>query len=241
MKDENLKNHEHRLQEHNKHSDTKEDGQKEAKEHVVDSKKSLVYVVVIIVVIIALLFSILFFTKYINNTKNSISYNHYVFQRFEGDKWMTQQLIKGQLYDIPFYNNPYDVLNIPVDNRSIALVRSFSFNPNGTVYITIEPNEQSKIVLAGVEYARLLGSAYDIYDMSVKSAIASPIANENASKYPLITCKDASKDTLVIYQVVTDKNLISTNGNCIILESMNLNESVKVADAFAFRLLDIIQ
>jgi hypothetical protein len=208
----------------------------------VDSKKSLITILVIVAIVIGILAAIIIFGKYSNTNKNIVVYNNYTFEKFEGNKWMTQQLIKEQLYNIPFYNNPTEILDIPVDAKSINRVKEFSFYKNGTVYITVDPDASSRVVLAGVEYARLLGDSYNIYNMRVKSAISRPMYGSNTSQdVAVVNCGNESYDNLIIYQVISDKNLVSINRNCITLESKNATEAIRVADAFAFRLLNIIQ
>jgi hypothetical protein len=223
--------------EHHKptHAHTQNDETVERKP--VDSKKSLKFILIVFGIIVLIIATTIILGKYVLVNKNVVEYNNYIFYKSE-NIWSTQQLIKGQLYDIPFHNNPKQVLDIPVDPQAIDQIRGFSNNTNGVVYIVVDPYESAKVVLAGVEYARLLGDVYNIYNMKVKSAISTPVDVETTS--PVITCKNQSKNTMVIYQTVTDKNLVSINGNCIILESIDINESVRVADAFAFRLLNII-
>jgi len=233
--------HKHHTTEHlstSTHHKITEDG-KERKP--VDSKKSLITVFIILGIIVVVIAALIFLSKYLSNNKSAgaIEYNHYAFQKYEGNKWMTQQMIRGKLYDIPFYYNPTQVLDIPIDPYSISRIRNFSYNPNGTVYVSVDPNESSKVVLAAVEYVRILGKQYDIYNMDVKSAINKPVVNQTTD-YSIVTCKNQSINTLVIYQTISDKNLVSVKGNCIIIEAINATETVRVADAFSFKLLDII-
>jgi len=205
------------------------------------SVKSMISMLVIVGIIVVILAVIVFVSRYGKANSNTIEYNHYVFEKFEGSKWMTQQLIRNQLYNIPFYYNPLQVEDIPVDPASVDTIRAFSLgnsSANGTVYISVSPNESSRIVLAGVEYARILGTVYNMYNLNVKSAIHN-IYNSTVD-IPIITCKNQSENTLVIYAVVTDKNLVSVHGNCILIESTNATESIRVADAFSFRLLNIM-
>ena len=209
-------------------------------EKPVDNRKSLITVFVIVGIIIVIIAAVVLISKFMPNT-NTVKYNNYTFEKFEGNKWMTQQLIRNRVYNIPFYYNPTQVIDIPADPNSVLTLRQFGFNPNGIVYITVDPNESSKVVLAGVEYARILGTSYNIYNMNVKAALSKPYAENISVNSPVITCNNQSKDALIIYQVVSNKNLISVRGNCIYLESINANESVRVADAFAFRLLSIIR
>jgi len=203
------------------------------------SKNSMTIVLIIVGAIIIIIAAIIIISKHYSTNSNQVEYNHYLFEKFEGNKWMTQQLIRGQLYNIPFYYNPKEVEDIPIDPNSINLIRSFGNRTNTTlIYISVDPSESSKIVLAGVEYARILGTAYNIYNMNVKSAIQRPY--NSTAGIPIITCKNQSSNVIVIYPTVTDKNLVSVHGNCIVIESKNVNESVRVADAFSFRLLNIM-
>jgi hypothetical protein len=231
--------HEHKTHtaQHSDYAKKEENHIEQSERKPVDSKKSMTFIITILGMIILIIGATILLSKYVFVNKNEIEYNHYSFEKFEGNKWMTQQLIRNQLYDIPFYNNPMQVLDIPVDPKSISIIREFS-TINGTVYIAVDPNESSRVVLAGVEYARILGKGYDIYNMNVKSALSRE--GDYITESPIITCKNQSQNTLVLYQVITDKNLVSVHGNCIILESKNATESIRVADAFSFRLLNII-
>ncbi len=206
-----------------------------------NTKNSALYVGIIVIFIAAVIAGIILYSN--ATSKNTVVYNHYEFTKYEGNKWQTQQLIRGQLYDIPFYYNPSQVLDISTDNTTVGLIRAFSENnPNGTIYITIDPQEPSQLVVAGVEYARLLGTSYNIYNMKVKSALTAPYQQGNlTTESPVITCSNQSQDTLVIYQAVGTQNRIYRDNYCIILESVNVSESVRVADTFAFNLLNIIQ
>ncbi|MGV8086405.1 MAG: hypothetical protein ACP5N1_02120, partial [Candidatus Woesearchaeota archaeon] len=150
-----------------------------------------------------------------------------------------QQVIDGQLYDMPFYNNPTEVLDIYVNPEAITKIRQFRTNKNGTLYVSVDPTESSKGIMAAIEYARILGNVYNIYNMNVKSAITEEINVTLGS--PVITCSNQSKDVFVIMQYKSDKNLINVSNNCVTIEYLNVNESVRVADAFAFRLLNIIR
>ncbi|MGV8141344.1 MAG: hypothetical protein ACP5NW_02800 [Candidatus Woesearchaeota archaeon] len=223
---------------HKKHT-THAKANKDSKDTAAGDNRSLLYVFIGIGIILIIFGAVFVMSKYVFKDENTVEYNHYVFEKFEGNKWMTQQMIGGQVYNIPFYNNPEMVLDVPVDPNAVKQLRTFrQYFPNGTVYITVDPDESSKVVLAGVEYARILGTAYNIYNMNVKSAISEPVEGMD---YQVVTCKNSSRNVFVIYQTVTDKNLVSLDGNCIILESISANESIRVADAFTFRLLNIIR
>lgn len=224
---------EHEKKEHvHHHEDSKSEEKSED-----NSKNSLTIVLIIIGIILVIIAAIVVISKLAVNN-NKVIYNHYEFDKYENDKWITQQSIRGQLYNIPFYNNPKQVENIPIDPNSINLIRDYSNRTNATVYISIDPFAPSTTVVAAVEYARILGTVYNIYNMNVKSAIQKDY--NSTVQVPIITCANQSDKVIVIYPIVTDKDLISVQGSCIIIESSSVNESIKVADAFSFRLLNMI-
>lgn len=231
------------MQEHNKQHKSEKINTKENSESTtrkpVDSKKSLMFVISVVLIIITIIAGTILLSKYVFKDKNTIEYNHYIFIKYEKDKWITQQVINGQLYDMPFYNNPTEVLDIYVNPEVITKIRQFRTNKNGTLYVSVDPTESSKGIMAAIEYARILGNVYNIYNMNVKSAITQEVNITLAS--PVITCSNQSKDVFVIMQYKSDKNLINIENNCVTIEYLNVNESVRVADAFAFRLLNIIQ
>ncbi len=228
-----MEEHKHTKIKHPTSSDEKEERKP------VNSKKSLVFVLLVVLAVIIIIVGTILLSKYAFPDKNTVMYNNYTFQKFEGNKWMTQQSISGQIYNIPFYNNPTQVLDIPIDPNSITYIRYFKNNPNGTVYISIDPSESSKVVLAGVEYARLLGDVYNIYNMNVKSAINTK--TNITTDYPVMTCKNQSTNRFIIVQQKSDKNLVTVKGNCVTMEYKNATESIRVADAYAFGLLNIIR
>jgi len=236
-----MQEHKHHKSEHKTSYENKDigDDNKVDDRKPVDSKKSLLIVLGIVFVVMAIIAASIFASKYLFKNNNIVEYNNYKFEKFEGNKWMTQQLIGGQTYNIPFYYNPTQVLDVPIDPNSITRLRQFKINvPNGTVYLSVDPDESSKTILAGVEYAKLLGKGYNIYNMNIKSAITKP--SNTSVEYLMMTCQNQSRNTFIIMQIKSNKNYIGVKNNCITIEYLNATESIRVADAFAFRLLNII-
>ena len=174
------------------------------------------------------------------NTANHIVFNNYVFDKQSDNIWYSQFSIRSQPYNIPFYYNPYEVENVSISNESMKTLASFiNLHPGATVYITLDPNESTKVVVAAVQLARIFGQKYNILNMDVYAAITSQIQGNDSGTYPVITCQNATNDTLVLYIDVADEDSITSQGNCIIMKSFNANESIRIADAMTFRILRI--
>lgn len=208
------------------------------------SEKSTIItlVVIAIVVVIGIATYFIFFGAKTSNNPNIVNYNNYIFQKSADNQWYTQMQIRNTPYNIGFHYNPFEVQNVTYDSTYIAYnIKTFqSRHPDGNVYITVDPDASSKLVVAGVEIAKILGKAYNIYNFNVSSSITRA-PQGFAGTYPIITCSNATGDTMVVWMVVNKENRISMSNNCVIVESISDNESSRVADALAFRLLDIMQ
>ena len=203
------------------------------------SKKIIIIAVVIALVVIAIFLLITFNKKTPRYEKlaNKVTYNYYVFNKGQDNAWYLDLNIRNQLYTIPFYYTPFDAEDIYIDNNTIKTMALYlNNNPRGNVYVSVDPYQTTKIVIAGVEISRLLGDKYDIFNFNVKSAISKEY---NDTLYPFITCKDAHSKLMVVMFNISDKNSITSSNNCIVLNSKNVDESIRVADAFSFRILGI--
>ncbi len=119
---------------------------------------------------------------------NIIQYKNITFEKRSDNKWYLETMIRNQPYLIPFYNMPNDVENVTIDDSSVFQSLRFymKYNPGGKIYITVDPNASSYLVVGGVEFARLLGTGYNIYNMNVSSAITKEV--EGVTTVPVITC-----------------------------------------------------
>lgn len=173
-------------------------------------------------------------------SENKVVYNYFKFTKDKTDGfWYLEIMIKNQPYNIPFYYNPYDLLDIPAEPQTLQVISTFmKNNPKGRIYISVDPEDNSKIIVAGVEIVRLLGDRYNIFNFDVYSAISKPYNN---TQYPIITCRNATSQQLVIMMNNVGFDSINNDGYCVMINFANANESVRVADAFSLRLLGIIR
>jgi hypothetical protein len=203
-----------------------------------------IMVVVLGLIFLGIFFGIRYTKEYMKNTNTDthVIYNNYEFNKYEDGKWYVTLAKNNQPYEIAFYYNPYEVENLTITNNTMIQFKNFmDSHPGGRVYITMNPDESSKVVVASVELAKLLGQRYNIFNFDVKAAFTkeSDIRNVSDTGYPIITCANASKDHLIFWFAPANVTEVKVNSNCIAIKYADINESVRAADALAFRMLTI--
>jgi hypothetical protein len=220
--------------------------------HKVDKEKTTVpasiIIISIIVIIVAIIAGIIFLPnlfgnndpKYVNGENQAI-YNYYEFNKQEDQKWYLELSIDKKPYMIPFYYNPFETEDIFLDNVTMQTIATFK-NRTGpkVIYISIDPLATSKMAVAAFEIKRLLDKNYDVLNFDAYYGIHY-LHEDNYTEYPVATCKDARPDRLIMILNITGENSITTANNCIHINSKDDNESIRVSDAFAYRILGIVQ
>lgn len=170
-------------------------------------------------------------------TADANRYNGFDFAQAEGGLWVTRIEARGQPYDIPFYFHPRETEDIPVDPTATDPL----YHRPAEVYISVPPDAPSKIVVAGVEVARILGTKYNLFNLNVHSALSR--ASDTKVDIPVYSCEDATPDRVIVQFVEGSSTAIarwSKNPNCVILQYTDVDESVRVADRFGYMLLKMM-
>lgn len=206
------------------------------------SKNSTFYLILISSVLILTLLGLIFVPQYFREAKlESDKYNHFEFVQQADGFWYTVVNKGDQPYSIPFYYHPRDLEDVIVAEN----VRQKFFDvrdKGGMIYITLDPDSESnKIIIAGVEIARITGDRYGLLNVATKSAFTHPPSNASVNTAtPIKTCNDADNRTLVVWLTVSNKNLVSAVGNCIVVEAKDYNETVRVADRLMYSLMGVM-
>lgn len=227
--------------------------QKHTEKKIDDEKKIFsptIVTILVILIIVATIAAIIFLPRLFGNNVNGpdylngdfkATYNYYEFNKQEDQKWYLELSIRKKPYIIPFYYNPFQVEDIFIDNVTMITMSQFKDRADPKViYISIDPVASSKIAVAAFETKRILDKNYNILNFEAYYGIHY-LHEANYTEFPLATCKDARPDRLIMIINVTGENSITTQNNCIHINSKNENESIRVSDAFAFRLLGIMQ
>ncbi|MBT3463915.1 hypothetical protein HOD20_04340 [archaeon] len=165
---------------------------------------------------------------------SKVEFNNFTFEKKEDGMWYTYVLVDDFLsapreYEVPFYYNPYDVLDIEF-RRGLESI--FLDVPN--IYITINPEYDSKAVIAGTEISKILGK---VWFKKVKAGLTKQV---NGSEFPIITCEDINSKTRVIEFRLGDVTKIFQEEGCIIIQGTDEQELIRAADKMAFRMLKIM-
>lgn len=191
-----------------------------------------------------LLFVIVFGTTYVSIQLDEREQAQYTYNGFDfrqapsgsDNLWITQIEVEGQPYNIPFYYHPEATESIEY-TEGLAEAITDTNTPPEVVYITLSPDAGSRPVVAGVEISRLLGTKYNLLNMDVQSALTRP---DDSFDTLVRTCDDARDGVLVIVFEQGSANAITNEGNCITMSYTTPEESIRVADRFAYELLKIM-
>jgi hypothetical protein len=193
----------------------------------------LIFIIVLILLMIGLLYGLPKYKEYKQEQiDDKTKFNGFDFYYDENQGyWITQVQIGRTPYNIPFYHHPTDLKGIKIQYgiEDIILLQ----RPKNII-ISVPPDSNSQIALAAIEISKITGDRFQMLKIPTKSAVSS-----KAEGLPVANCNNASQETVVIQFIKSNKNLISSQGRCIKLEFKN-NESIQVADAFAYSLVKII-
>jgi len=211
-------------------------------EVVIDKKKQTIQFIIFAGVLVIILVGLILVPRYINQMKlDKNTYNNFQFIQGE-DKFWYSMLQKGeQTYWVPFYYHPRDLENIPVETNLSAKFFDIKDN-NGSIYITLDPDAgNNTIVIAGVEIARITGEKFDLLNVPTHSAFTKePSSTVVETGIPVVTCDYASNKTMVIWLLVTDRNIVYSDGYCIAVQAKSYADIIKVADRLMYHLLGIM-
>jgi hypothetical protein len=205
-----------------------------------ESKNSTLTFIVLASILVLVLLGIVFVPRYFAaKEKQENTYNGFEFTQ-DGDFWFTVVSKGDQPFSIPFYYHPKDLEDVVVEQG--IRDKFFAMQGNGSIFIAVDPEAgNNKVVIAGVEIAKITGDRYGLLNVPTKSAfLREPASATVNTQTPILNCANATPNRLIVVLIESDKNLASSRGNCVILESRDYNESVRVADRTMYHLLGIM-
>lgn len=167
-------------------------------------------------------------------------YNGFSF--YEGDDgfWYTVVQKGAQPYEIPFYYHPRELEGIVVEPGVRDKFFDMAAN-NGAIYIVVDPDSDSKSVVAGVEIAKITGQGYQLLNVPTYSAFSKEPSNLTVNvETPIMDCTAANNQTLVVGLVLSSRNVVYSQGYCVRLEAASYDEMIMVADRLMYNLLGIM-
>ncbi|MBD3203066.1 hypothetical protein GF327_02130 [Candidatus Woesearchaeota archaeon] len=166
--------------------------------------------------------------------QNSLSYNGFDFTKID-DTWYTNIVVNWQgkklSYNPGFHYSPAETENISIDRNAGTVLK---LSGDQVVYISVDPELNSKSVIAGTEISKVLGK---IFFITVKSAVSKNTDNPNI---PVVTCENVSDKTKVVMLRKGDTTqVLRDNTGCIIVEGTDEDEIIRAADRLSYNLLGV--
>ncbi len=211
------------------------------------SRRSLLFVLGAILVIALLIVAPLLYQRWHADRRSDADrYNGFDFipvREGNATLWVTRIQVGSQPYDIPFYYHPRETESVVLEPGLTARFLDPRLRPK-QVYLSLDPESRSVVVIAGVEVARILGYRYQLLNIDTRGAFFAPPVSEGAeTEHVVMTCDDATAERVVIlfdegpYEMIFTDN---ENPSCIHLQYREENGSIRVADRFAYGLLRIM-
>ena len=196
------------------------------------NKDSMLEFLVAVAVIIILFFGFFYIGKFMNERNEEKKYyNEFNFYYDENSKlWFTKVELLGVPYIIPFYYHPKELEDIIIEENVEKIILE---NKPKKIIITVPKDSTAQIALAGIEISKLTGERFQVFKIPTSSAV-----DEEVEGLPFASCDNSNEDVVVISFKESTNNIIRSEDNCIILE-FEENNSIQVADAFAYKLLKI--
>lgn len=139
-------------------------------------------------------------------------------------------------YEIPLRNKPQDLEAIQVD----PAVRQKTLNSGG-IFITMQPELDQKAAIAGIQLAKVLGTAdYGVFKIPTQGAFTAAINTTAEQDYPVKTCQDATPDTRVIILTLGEENTAYVSADCVIIKATDEDNLIKVSEAVVLKLLNVL-
>lgn len=202
------------------------------------------FIIVLSVIVVLLIVGAFF----IFTTDEKLDYSQYNSFRFTkiGNNWQTMVEMNDQLYEVPFYNHPYDISGINYNNNVTVHLMDVinTVKPKREIVIAVHPDSGSVPVLAGVNIARITGKFYETKTSSALYLSPEEIDSyNNTEDLPIANCDSADFYTTVVVVSLneTTKKVDFLGDNCVIVGAGNEDDLLMVADLVGYKLLGIMR
>lgn len=216
------------------------------------SKNATWFLVGALVVIAAIIIGGVYLPQYLEEKKTPSdlsSYNNFEFSQDEEGHWYVRLGINDQIYNIIFYYHPTEVEDIRIDDDAYDVInkaasRVLMGDEDVRLVMALNPDEEnfSSLVVASIELTKVVSESYHIYNIPTSSAITKPY--DGLEEHQMLTCGQATNDTIVIYVRTADVNAVGVaaqNPHCIVVQGKTSKDVIRSADRFAYELLEVMR
>ena len=209
----------------------KQTEEKEEKQTIIEEPKKI-HQYIIAGAIIVLMLYLIFFTGGKNEGVFASTYNDFQFRQ-DGKLWETIVQVGDSERIMPFHYHPAEVDKLSFDNRIPGRFNiARQFDASVVVSIGNGLEEERNAAIAGVEISKITSQ---IYGMPTTAAFS-----EQYENFSQANCADSNQTNYVFWITLGNETKVSTIDFCTIIEAPTSEDTVKLADLTAYKLLGVI-
>lgn len=201
--------------------------------------------IVILSVVVVILGIAAFF---IFTAEEPVDYSQYNGFRFTqiGDNWQTLVEMNEQLYEVPFYNHPHDIIGVLYDDNVTLHFKDVinTVKPKREIIIAVHPDSGSVPVLSGVNIARVTGKFFGVKTTSALYLPPEDVNTYNNSEdLPIANCDVADfLSTVVIVSLNETRTSVEfLDEDCVLIGAPDGDSLLMAADLVGYKLLGIMR
>ncbi|MGM5488913.1 MAG: hypothetical protein ACQESG_08290 [Nanobdellota archaeon] len=213
--------------------DTEEGERRQTSRRRKKQNRSFLIVGIFIVAIIAAILAMMFLD--LNQEEQTVrehQYNGFNVLNIS-DRWFTTVQVEGKnrSHTIEMHYGPMEVDEITMDPQVIPTILQAN-----KVYLTVDPDASSHSVIAMVEVGKFLGQTYDFYNIPSEAAFT----KENQQGRKVITCQNATPQSIVLDFRVTNQTRVELEQNCILVQGESKDDIIRASNRLGYALAGII-
>ena len=191
-----------------------------------NTDKSTIIAVVIVIIILVTASFVIYNIRHRDN---------YTYKDFEVQKtsfgWSVLAFVNEQPYLLNLRYDPKSVENITIDKNVRKQLLS-----KPTAYLTVNTDMKGTSVIAAVEIANIISRKLGIFNIETIGALTGYVNNAT----PVITCKNITPKTNVIWLRTGLETKVFLEKECIIIQGINEEEIARAADRLIYEVLTIV-
>jgi hypothetical protein len=208
---------------------------------VMPKKKFILATIIIFIALVIIILLLIFWKSLFPPKALAHVYNGYTFDKINiSNTWRTNLTWMNIQIRAEFYYHPQQLDKIPVDKNirnDFIAVR----NSGGQFYIGFDPvlSTLGTTAIAGTEVSKISGKYFGV---PTKAGFTTPLTDVNQSNftYPIVNCEMANSTVFVLEFLPSNENKISYKANCAVIYAMTPNDTIRMADLFVYKLINII-
>ncbi len=191
---------------------------------------------IIVITALIIIFSSVALYSYYNKEIGEFDFNGFAVKELSDSNYQIELFLPNdpQPHYIYMRNDPNSLNNIDLISQKEML--ELLIVNKSQVYYTMDPTLSSKAVLASIEISKFTANKY-FFNLPAHGALT----EEHESGLPFITCQNVTKNDAVVWLRLGKENRAYSNQGCVILEGTNEDDLIRVADAFALKMIGIIR